>query len=207
MLPLNIGLPKTLCRPSVDRCSEPCPQHWPQSRLLSPDPVLPQHWPSQDCQVFTLFLVSVMGWSWNSFTRWQAPSIPALVGVSPSGAVLGYSENHWGFRVLAPFIWKVKSTWKTPGKWKAPEKHVHPMHHQLHVHIYAPYTHTCTPCTHMHHMQSPITGIYLCTIYAYMHHQTCMCVDAPYTHTCTTSTLCTICITKHTCAPPNTTKN
>ena len=145
-----------------------------QSRLLSPDPVLPQHWPSQDCQVFTLFLVSVMGWSWNSFTRWQAPSIPALVGVSPSGAVLGYSENHWGFRVLAPFIWKVKSTWKTPGKWKAPEKHVHPMHHQLHVHIYAPYTHTCTPCTHMHHM----------------HHQLQVYIYAPFTHTCTTKHAC-----------------
>ena len=66
------------------------------------------------------------------------------------------------------------------------------MHHQLHVHIYAPYTHSCTPGTDVHHMASPITGIYLCTIYTYMHHQTYMRVDAPYTHTCTT---------QHTCAP------
>ena len=72
-------------------------------RLPSLVPVLSQHWPDQDCRVSTSFLVSVMRWSWNSFTRLQAPSVPALVGVSPSGAVLGYSENYRGFRILAPF--------------------------------------------------------------------------------------------------------
>ena len=95
----------------------------PDATLTSASPrqVLPQYllvqdldyWASSQCYlntgltktagVSTSFLVSVMGWSWYSFTRWQAPSIPALVGVSPSGAVLGYSKNYWGFRVLAPF--------------------------------------------------------------------------------------------------------
>ena len=100
-------------------------QMWPSHLLLqdryylSLIPVLSQHWPDQDryytntflskiqtdqdCWASTSFLVCVMGWSWNSFTRWQAPSILALVGVSPSGTVLGYSENYQGFRVLAPF--------------------------------------------------------------------------------------------------------
>ena len=39
----------------------------------------------------------------------------------------------------------------------------------------APYTHTCTICTYMHHQlphACPIKGTYMCTIYTYMHHQT-----------------------------------
>ena len=107
MLPLNIGLPKTLHGLSIDRCHKPCPSVIPntdqprlQARPQSPDPVSPPHWPSQDY----CFLVSVMGWSWNSFTRWQAPSIPASVGVSFSGAALWVIPKiTGGFRVLAPF--------------------------------------------------------------------------------------------------------
>ena len=92
MLPLNIDLPKTPHGLPIDRCHEPCPSVIPntdQPRLQpippSPDPVLPQCWPSQDY----CFLVSVMGWSQSSFTRWQAPPIPALVGVSSNGIAFG----------------------------------------------------------------------------------------------------------------------
>ena len=67
--------------------------------------------------------------------------------------------------------WKVKSTWKAPEKWKSPEKDVHHMHHQLQMHLYAPYTHTCT---------TKHTCVHRCTIYTYMHHQTQMCL-----HRCT----------------------
>ena len=94
MLPLNIGLPKTPHGLSIDRCPEPCPSVIPntdqprlQLRPPSPNPVSPQHWPSQDYSVSTCFLVSVMGWSQSSFTRWQAPPIPASVGVSSNGVV------------------------------------------------------------------------------------------------------------------------
>ena len=70
------------------------------------------------------------------------------------------------------------------------------MHHQLQMHLYAPYTRTCT----VKH-----TYVHRHTMYTYMHHQTQMCakmhqihiyaqhappnanvcIDAPYTHTCT----------------------
>ena len=98
----------TQCYPNTGlvKTTEP----WPsvtstlaQSRLLSPDPLLPKHWPNQDYWVSTCFPVSAMGWSWNSFSRWQAPSIPALVGVSSSAAFRVIPKITGGFRVLSPF--------------------------------------------------------------------------------------------------------
>ena len=111
MLSLNIGLPKTPHGLSIDRCLKPCPGVIPdtdqprlQPRPLSPDPVLPQCWPSQDYWVSTCFLVSVMGWSQSSFTRWQAPPIPPLVGVSSNGVAFWVIPKiTGGFGVIAPF--------------------------------------------------------------------------------------------------------
>ena len=105
MLPLNIGLPKTPRGLFLDRCHEPCPSVIPntdqprlQPRPPSPDPVLPQRWPSQDY----CFLVSVMGWSLSSFTRWQTPPIPASVGVSSNGVVFGLFRKLLGVSGLLP---------------------------------------------------------------------------------------------------------
>ena len=107
MLPLNIGLPKTPHGLSIDRCHKPCPSVIPntdqprlQLRPLSPEPVLPQCWPSQDY----CFLVSVMGWSLSSFTRWQTPTNPNF-----GGCVIQWCcfwvilKITGGFRVIALF--------------------------------------------------------------------------------------------------------
>ena len=107
---LVLCYPNTSVKPDATLASASPRQVLPQYLLVQdPDQVC---WTLTQCYLntgltkttkTTSFLVSVMGWSWYSFTRWQAPSILALVGVSPSGAVLGYSKNYWGFRVLAPF--------------------------------------------------------------------------------------------------------
>ena len=89
MLPLNTGLPKTSHGLSIYRCHKPCPSVIPntdqprlQLRPLSPNPVLPQH-----------------------FTRWQAPPIPTLVGVSSNGVAFWVIlKITGGFGVIAPFI-------------------------------------------------------------------------------------------------------
>ena len=111
MLPLNIGLPKTPHGLSIDRCHEPCPSVIPNTGQLrlqlsppSPDPVLLQCWPSQDY----CFLVSVMGWSQGSFTRWQAPPIPASVRVSSNSVAFGLFQKLLGFQGYIPFQYKTQ---------------------------------------------------------------------------------------------------
>ena len=72
------------------------------SRQVLPQYLLVQDL-DQDCWVSTSFLVSVMGWSWYSFTRWQAPSIPALVGVTQWCCFGLFQKLFGGLGLLAPF--------------------------------------------------------------------------------------------------------
>ena len=123
MLPLNIGLPKTPHGLVLDRCHEPCPsvipntdqprpnwglwvstwvlpQHQPESRLSSPDPVLPQHWSNQDY----CFLVSVIEVKPRQL-HWMAdPTNPSLGGCVIQWYYLWVIlENYWGFQGYSPF--------------------------------------------------------------------------------------------------------
>ena len=107
MLPFNIGLPKTPHGLFLDRCHEPCPSVIPNTD----QPRLNQdYWVSTWCYLNTSLIKTTAswclswGWSQSSFTRWQTPPIPALVGVSSNGVTFRLFWKITGiFRVIASF--------------------------------------------------------------------------------------------------------
>ena len=102
MLPLNIGLPKT--------------PRGPHSLVLVLSPTLTNQGSNQDLWALTQCYLNAgpvkttaswcLSWRWSqsSFTKWQAPPILALVGVSSNGVALWVIPKiTGGFRVVAPF--------------------------------------------------------------------------------------------------------
>ena len=106
MLPLNIGLPKTPHGLFLDN----------MRLVLVLSPTLTNQGSNWDLRALTQCypntgpVKTTASWclSWgeaqSSFTRWQAPPIPASVGVSSNGVALWViSKITGGFRVIAPF--------------------------------------------------------------------------------------------------------